>query len=663
LSFTRILRAFGVLLLVGISSPFARGQSESEPFPLLVLAYHEIAPPTEALARDHAVTPTMFVRHIDWLRNTGFTFVSVEEVIAAREGRGRLPARAVLLTFDDGYASFYQHAWPMLKMLRIPAVVSVVTSWHEGAGPINFDGRPVSRERFMSWRQLREIQDSGLVELASHTHDLHHGIPGNPQGSLRAAATTRLFDPATRRYEAEPTYSARIGADLRQSMRLLRRRTGRAPRVWTWPYGRYNETMQQQAVALGMRLGLTLEDGANAAEVSLLRLRRILIQANTDIGELRYQIRLRDARVSENDRPQKIAHIDLDYIYDPNAEQMRRNVNHLVDRLTWLGVNVVYLQAFSDTDANGSAAAVYFPNRHLPVAADVFSYVAWEIRTRTPVRRVYAWMPLLAWELPAGHPAQAQLVRAEVGPRRGSVNMSYHRLSPFSALARQTILEIYADLARHCSVEGVIFHDDITLSDLEDASEMALATYRDWGLPGSVREIAADDQMLGRWTILKINALDDLASQAAAVMRRDIPALFTARNLYAQVALNPRAEVWYAQALENSLRHYDFTAIMAMPYMEGAADPLRFQLDLLEGLRRFPTALRKTIFELQSVDWQRGQAPIPAAEMARTIELLYRNGVIHVGYYPDMLFQSHPDPAVIRRALSGLSSDPLLPAP
>jgi biofilm PGA synthesis lipoprotein PgaB len=663
LSFTRILRAFGVLLLVGISSPFARGQSESEPFPLLVLAYHEIAPPTEALARDHAVTPTLFVRHIDWLRNTGFTFVSVEEVIAAREGRGRLPARAVLLTFDDGYASFYQHAWPMLKMLRIPAVVSVVTSWHEGAGPINFDGRPVSRERFMSWRQLREIQDSGLVELASHTHDLHHGIPGNPQGSLRAAATTRLFDPATRRYEAEPTYSARIGADLRQSMRLLRRRTGRAPRVWTWPYGRYNETMQQQAVALGMRLGLTLEDGANAAEVSLLRLRRILIQANTDIGELRYQIRLRDARVSENDRPQKIAHIDLDYIYDPNAEQMRRNVNHLVDRLTWLGVNVVYLQAFSDTDANGSAAAVYFPNRHLPVAADVFSYVAWEIRTRTPVRRVYAWMPLLAWELPAGHPAQAQLVRAEVGPRRGSVNMSYHRLSPFSALARQTILEIYADLARHCSVEGVIFHDDITLSDLEDASEMALATYRDWGLPGSVREIAADDQMLGRWTILKINALDDLASQAAAVMRRDIPALFTARNLYAQVALNPRAEVWYAQALENSLRHYDFTAIMAMPYMEGAADPLRFQLDLLEGLRRFPTALRKTIFELQSVDWQRGQAPIPAAEMARTIELLYRNGVIHVGYYPDMLFQSHPDPAVIRRALSGLSSDPLLPAP
>jgi biofilm PGA synthesis lipoprotein PgaB len=659
----RGLRTLLVLLVVGCSLPFARGETAPADRPLLVLAYHEIAAPSDALVPQYAVTPTTFVRHIDWLRNTGFTFVSVDEVLAARAGRATLPARAVLLTFDDGYASFYEHAWPMLKMLRIPAVVSVVTSWHEGSGPVSLEGRPVQRDRFMTWDQLRDIQASGLIELASHTHDLHHGVPGNPQGSLMAAATTRRYDGVEQRYETDGEYAARIAADFRRSKNLLRRRTGRDPRVWTWPYGRYNETLQQQAVALGMQLGLTLEDGANDAAVSTLRLRRILIQSNTDIGELRYQIRLRDERVSENDRPQKIAHIDLDYIHDRDPEQMRRNVDHLVDRLTWLGVNVVYLQAFSDPDANGSAAAVYFPNRHLPVTADVFSYVAWAIRTRTPVRRVYAWMPLLAWELPAGHPARAHLVRAEAGATRGSVNMGYHRLTPFSALARQTILEVYADLARHCSVEGVIFHDDITLSDLEDSSDMALSAYREWGLPGSVRAITADDEMLGRWTILKINALDELASQAAAVMRRDVPALFTARNLYAQVALNPRAEVWYAQALENSLRHYDFTAIMAMPYMEGATDPLRFQLDLLEGLRRFPGALRKTIFELQSVDWKRDQAPIPSEEMARTIELLYNNGVIHVGYYPDMLFQAHPDPAVIRRALSGRSGDPLLPSP
>jgi hypothetical protein len=50
-----------------------------------------------------------------------------------------------------------------------------------------------------------------------------------------------------------------------------------------------------------------------------------------------------------------------------------------------MGVNTVYLQAFSDPDANGSADMVYFPNRHIPMRADLFNRVAWQIQTRTPV--------------------------------------------------------------------------------------------------------------------------------------------------------------------------------------------------------------------------------------------------------------------------------------
>ena len=70
-------------------------------------------------------------------------------------------------------------------------------------------------------------------------------------------------------------------------------------------------------------------------------------------------------------------------------------------------MNTVYLQAFSDPDGNGSADAVYFPCRRLPMRADLFNRVAWQIRTRTQVRRLYAWMPALAWELPAGDPGRA----------------------------------------------------------------------------------------------------------------------------------------------------------------------------------------------------------------------------------------------------------------
>jgi biofilm PGA synthesis lipoprotein PgaB len=542
-------------------------------------------------------------------------------------------------------------------MLKIPSVISVVTSWQESTGYVDYDGKRIPREQFLSWEALREMQSTGLVEIASHTHDLHYGLKANPQGSAQPAATARRFD-GERGYEAETDYLKRVDTDLRLSRDLIRKRTGTAPRVVTWPYGKYNEMVESAASKYGMSVGLTLDDGDNHEGVPLSRLRRILIESKMNIGDLRYAINIRSHGFTENDRPQKIAHIDLDYIYDPDPEQQRRNINHLVDRLTWLGVNAVYLQAFADPDANGSADAVYFPNRHIPVRADLFSYVAWEIRTRTPVRRVYAWMPLLAWELPAQHPAAGEKVVTLPGKSSNALNMGYKRLSPFSTAARNVIGEIFEDLARTTSFEGVIYHDDITLSDFEDAHPDALATYRSWGLPASIADIRANDDTLGRWTILKINALDQFATEISSSVRRYKPTLITARNLYAQVAINPRAEVWYAQALENSLAHYDFTAIMAMPYMEQASDPIAFQRQILAGIERFPKARNRIVFELQTVDWRHDQRPIPVDEIVATIGMLYDAGVIHIAYYPDMLFDSHPEPAKMRQVFSRQPNDP-----
>jgi hypothetical protein len=98
---------------------------------LTVLSYHEIANSGEALNPDYSVTPTMFVRQMDWLRNNGFHFVSVDDLLADEAGRKPLPEKAVLITFDDGYRSMYDYAWPILKA------------------------------------NLRELADSGLVEMAA----------------------------------------------------------------------------------------------------------------------------------------------------------------------------------------------------------------------------------------------------------------------------------------------------------------------------------------------------------------------------------------------------------------------------------------------------------------------------------------------------------------
>jgi biofilm PGA synthesis lipoprotein PgaB len=636
-------------LLLAAAAPGARASAAGAE--LTVLSYHEIAEPGRAHAPNYAVTPTNFVRQMDWLRNRGYRFVSVDDVLAARAGKKPLPPKAVLVTFDDGYQSVYAHAWPILKLMRIPAVVNVVGGWLEQRDAVDFDGRKIARAELMSWEALREMVESGLVEIGSHTYDLHRGIQGNPQGNLQPAATTRRYDPATRRYEDEAAYARRVRADLERNSGVIRRRTGRAPRVVAWPYGRYNALTREAAERLGMTIGLTLEDGANRADTPLAQLRRILVESRMQLWDLEREISAREQDLGDNDRRQKIMHVDLDYLYDADPAQQDRNLGHLLDRIEKMGVNTVYLQAFADPDANGSADAVYFPCRRVPMRADLFNRVAWQIRTRTPVvKRVYAWMPVLAWELPATDPAAADRVVALAGDTSGRVNMGYHRLSPFSARARQAIREIYEDLARAAPFEGVVFHDDLTLSDFEDASASGLAAYRGWGLPGSVEEIRRSDDLLGRWTILKINALDDLAMELADVLRAQHPALRTARNLYAQVALNPRAEVWYSQSLDNSVARYDFTAIMAMPYMEQAQDHPDFFHDLVRAVEE-RGALRKVAFELQAVDWREGNRPIPTEELAATIRDLHRLGARHVGYYPDALFVDHPAPAAMKAAL------------
>jgi biofilm PGA synthesis lipoprotein PgaB len=291
--------------------------------------------------------------------------------------------------------------------------------------------------------------------------------------------------------------------------------------------------------------------------------------------------------------------------------------------------------------------------------ADLFNRVAWQIQTRTQVKRIYAWMPMMAWELPSGAPGANDKLVTLPSDASGHVNMGYRRLSIFSPRARETIREIYQDLSRSATFDGVLFHDDATLSDYEDASTFALAAYKDWGLPSSIQQIRASDDLVGRWTILKINAIDQFARELADILRAESPALKTARNLYARVVLDPKAEIWYSQALENSLTNYDFTAIMAMPYMEGATDHAQFFRDLIDRVKSRRGAMSRVVFELQTVDWAHDDKPIPIDELTSTIKSLYDQGVEHIAYYPDMLFENHPDWSPMRHTFAIKPSMPM----
>ncbi|WP_353140766.1 poly-beta-1,6-N-acetyl-D-glucosamine N-deacetylase PgaB [Acinetobacter pragensis] len=642
-------------------TPLAWSKEASDDQTLTVIGYHEITNSKNALIPEYAVSSAQFEKHITWLKQNGYHFIDADLLLKAHQGKARLPSKPVLLTVDDGYESFYQNAYPFIKANKIPVVLAVVGSWLEPDAnqKINFSDEMIPRNAMLSWDQLKEMQNSGFVEVASHSYNLHRGILGNPQGNVEPAAVTRLYDPKTASYEDDLHYQRRITEDLRKNNQLLKAHGIQSPRVMVWPYGRYNMQAVSIAKHLGMPIAISLDDGADSIKSSLGQLNRILVEGNMTTNDLALEIENRQKKLGDNNRPQKIMHIDLDYIYDPNPAQQERNLGKLLDRIQAMKVNTVYLQAFSDPDANGSADMVYFPNHYLPMRADLFNRVAWQIQTRTHVSRVYAWMPLLAWELPKSNPAAEDVVVTQQNGDSAHLNMGYHRLSPFSADARKAIAGIYTDLAKSVPFNGILFHDDTTLSDYEDASPDAMKAYAAVGLPNDLAAIRNNDADLQKWTAFKTQYLDDFAMQLAKNVRQYQPFLLTARNLYAQVALKPYAENWYSQSLEQSLNRYDFTAIMAMPYMEQAPNSDQFYQDIVNRVKKYPNGIKKTVFELQSVDWRTNQK-VPSDEMAKTIQSLYEQGAMHVAYYPDDPIKDHPDASVMRKAFD-LKSSKLIP--
>jgi biofilm PGA synthesis lipoprotein PgaB len=619
-----------------------------------VLCYHDVrdnlAESMQAWPDATAIDTSELIRHFSWLLENGYHPVSLQQIADAREGRARLPEKAVLLTFDDGYKSVYTKVFPLLKQFGFPAVVAIVGDWIETppASPVRYGDQLLARSNIVVWSELREMVASGLVEVASHSHAMHTGVTANPQGNSVPAAIARRYWPQTSRYESEEEYAARVKADLKRNADLIQRELAVRPRAMVWPYGVYNLKTAEWAAEAGMPITMNLERGPNTVQDSLRQIRRTLVTQNRGLSGLIEMLR-ESARVSGAESLERIIHVDLDYVFDPNPVQQEANLSALLDRMVRLRPTTVYLQAYADPDGDGVADALYFPNRHMPVRADLFSRVAWQLRTRADVK-VYAWMPVMAFRLPAGHPAADRVVQT-VGPPAAARDR-YHRLSLFDPLVRKTISEIYDDLGTRAVFSGVLFHDDATLSNDEDASPAALSAYRDqWQLPASVEAIRKDAGLRKRWTQHKTTYINDFTLHLANVLRQHHPSLLTARNLYAKPVLEPESEDWFAQSFPGFLKLYDFTAIMAMPYMEGASSPGKWLDQLVSKVKTTPGALDKTVFELQSRDWKSGK-PVPAETLAAHWRRLHLAGARHWGYYPDDFLKNQPEESTIKPAIS-----------
>ncbi|MDE2029639.1 MAG: poly-beta-1,6-N-acetyl-D-glucosamine N-deacetylase PgaB [Alphaproteobacteria bacterium] len=362
---------------------------------------------------------------------------------------------------------------------------------------------------------------------------------------------------------------------------------------------------------------------------------------------------LKAAAANGKAAPLRMVQVDLDYVYDPDAAQETHNLDALIARLREMKINTVFLQAFSDAAAAGVAKSVYFPNRFLPVRQDLFARVARALKKQAGVA-VYGWMPVLSFDF------GRQIDRVEAwNPKTGKIApdpKAYQRISPFDAEGRKRIIGLYEDLARAAPIDGILFHDDATMSDFEDASPAAMATYQKAGFPASIAEIRAHPRLMARWIEFKTGLLTGFTEELAADMRKIRPHLKTARNIYARLLTEPKSEAWFAQSYPEFLKAYDYTAVEAMPDMENIppAGQKKWLSKLVAVAASMHDGLRKTIFELQSVDWRVKTAAraIPAKQFDGQVILLADKGAMNFGYYPDDFVANVPNARALHRVLS-----------
>ncbi|HGH4640586.1 TPA: poly-beta-1,6-N-acetyl-D-glucosamine N-deacetylase PgaB [Enterobacter asburiae] len=611
---------------ISFIAPKDRPQLEaSKPWPenqFLVLAYHDVEDDA-ADQRYLSVRTSALNEQISWLLHNGYHAISVQDILDAHDGKKTLPPKAVLLSFDDGYSSFYTRVWPLLQAWNVPALWAPVGSWVDTPAnqKVNFGGLMTPRDRFATWDMVRELSRSPLIEIGSHTWASHYGIPANPQGSREPAIANRFYDKATGRYETDQQFSQRIGDDVRKVTEKITQVTGKAPRAWVWPYGAASGTSLAIARQQGYRLAFTLEDGLGNVQ-DLGNIPRLLIAGNPSLKAFASTV----IQVQERD-PVRVMHVDLDYVYDPDPAQQTQNINRLIQRVYDMKISHVFLQAFADPQGDGRIKALYFPNRRLPVRADLFNFVSWQLQTRAGVK-VFAWMPVLSFDLNPSLP-RVQRRDRQTGELREATE-PYIRLSPWDPQVRQQVTDIYEDLARYASFNGILFHDDAALTDADDAGQ------------STTRQ--KSQTLIGFTHALSL-----------AVKHIRGPQIKTARNMFALPILQPESEAWFAQNLDDFLAEYDWTVPMAMPLMESVpADKSDAWLTrLVKAVAARPGALDKTIFELQARDWdQKPQRAVADSQLAQWMRVLQLNGVKNYGYYPDDFLNNQPDISRIRPEFS-----------
>jgi len=201
-----------------------------------ILLYHHLTPQPKTRAD---ISPSTFRLHMEALRTAGYTAVTAADMIAYVEEGKPLPPRPVWITFDDGYTSNYAIAYPILRELGLKATVFAIGS---SLGKTTYKSTAYPITPHFSQAQAEEMMASGVIEVQSHTWDLHQHAP---------------YEPGLARTTAKPLHGESALdylAALRSDLETYEAATGWDFYALAYPKGQYTPESEQLFRAMGIRL-------------------------------------------------------------------------------------------------------------------------------------------------------------------------------------------------------------------------------------------------------------------------------------------------------------------------------------------------------------------------------------------------------------------------
>lgn len=221
----------------------------------IIFCYHRLvdkvrAPGTEIKTPD-------FEAQMQMLKDKGITVISLQDYLAWRRGEKNIPPRSAVITFDDGWKSQYEVAWPILKKFNYPVTLFIYT---EGVRGGHFGGGEA-----MTWEMLAEMRDAGVdIQAHSATHqDLRKG-----------------YDSINKKKTTGEEYEKWLQNEVVGSKQLLEQRLGIRVNCFAVPFGNYNDHVKEICRNAGYEAMFTVYGQPLTFNSSMDSLGRYAIEAN-----------------------------------------------------------------------------------------------------------------------------------------------------------------------------------------------------------------------------------------------------------------------------------------------------------------------------------------------------------------------------------------------